>query len=1014
MRVLTDATCIRVLNSEKIIVGIGNELMLMVRNNDATQWLSASLPRFSNKIHGIDFRKIESNAMTYWLIAFHAGRDAYSLRLNEDNTFSAPQLIQTYNPLSYLLFYPSDRSLFVHSIRRLNDWISALKFIDDSSICLITGHGVAVHLMLIDLNWSIFDICPCQDSSTLYCSQIFGTSWNDLLCFSGTALGLLVIWRPAGPLKGSILYQVKAHNGVIFSIEYSIERNFLITTSDDRSVKFWTLNSRDGLQIELKENGYCFGHTARVFQCKIICKLDSLWVVSVGEDSNICLWDELGNIVTKKRVENGATLWNLDYDEATETIFACASNGNVSKFGLRNFLLVDRGKQEMSDVSPLLLQDHLSKVKFISDDLLVAVTNRNRVILLNGCTHYGVIDQLENFKCSILEACKDRIFIAGDKFINIYARNADDSFVLQKSTEIDFNQGVFNTGEHPKYAIIRSLHFSWDSDVILCDNNGRCLVYDLNVDQLKYCYRLPQSNERWLTSVFKIDQHLLLADRSGNLHLYNDQQVDPVFKLPQLHGKLGITEICLERKSPDGYFLITSGHDSHLRSIFINASKKIIEAYGSTKMPISWIDRMDSEGEIVMGFNDSHFTICNKNQEMLFQKDCGGGHRYWDCYRMKDGRYRFVYIQHKRLKEITFLLDASENQIKVPRLDWHTKSCNTVHIVRKKESNIFISGGEDNILRINRLQPNANGLQDLPKRELYSHISSIKTIFCCKPSPDGNIIVLSAGGRAQLCLTTLDPATLRTKDELSYMLQMSDSQRSRWRTDRTASLDPETRFMCVTFVEATSTLYMGCSDGFLRVFTLSRPREGYNVNLLNEFYYGRCFLHIADLNIEGSSIIVSMATDGMICFWDAQTMTAPFYKLKHHASGINSFDVKPTDSDGRFLIATGGDDQAVAVTEFSINRVQNGGFCIKILRTRIEQGVHQAQVTGIRLAGSGMLWSTSVDQMVYLLNYGKFKEIVVIKQFRTCISDVKGLELLNDGRELFIYGCGFEFLCVHV
>lgn len=66
--------------------GIGNELMLIVRNHGTTQWLSAPLPRLNDKIHGIDFRAIESDTGMYWSIAFHAGREAFSIRLNEVRT----------------------------------------------------------------------------------------------------------------------------------------------------------------------------------------------------------------------------------------------------------------------------------------------------------------------------------------------------------------------------------------------------------------------------------------------------------------------------------------------------------------------------------------------------------------------------------------------------------------------------------------------------------------------------------------------------------------------------------------------------------------------------------------------------------------------------------------------------------------------------------------------------------------------------------------------------------------
>lgn len=59
--------------------------------------------------------------------------------------------------------------------------------------------------------------------------------------------------------------------GVIFSFDCNLENNFLTTTSDDRSVKFWNFQYDNKIDTcEIKELKCCFGHTARVFRSKII------------------------------------------------------------------------------------------------------------------------------------------------------------------------------------------------------------------------------------------------------------------------------------------------------------------------------------------------------------------------------------------------------------------------------------------------------------------------------------------------------------------------------------------------------------------------------------------------------------------------------------------------------------------------------------------------------------------------------------------------------------------------
>ncbi|XP_062533417.1 tRNA (34-2'-O)-methyltransferase regulator WDR6-like [Armigeres subalbatus] len=1045
MQVQTDAICVRVLTFDKLLLAVGNQLFFLhvdVDGSTQRQPVRCLPPNLKDKIHGIDFRKLTSGG---WLIMLRSGREVYSLVLGQYNTFSQMKQVQLYNRIENVLYLPESRTLLTYASRRLNDSISAVKFIGENEACLITAHGVAARLCQDYFgDWFVSEICCCEDGSTLYCSQIVGNDWASALCFSGTALGLLLAWRFGGPNKGQILCSVSAHRGVVFSIECDLERYFLTTTSDDRSVKFWKIQNV-GPGLELSEMSYCFGHTARVFQSRIIRENDLNWVVSIGEDSNLCLWDESGNLVHKQRMEDGATLWNLDYDQMTKTIFICASNGNVSKLGIEKFLKSNQDRMVVRDVTPDLDGDHPTKVKLYSDGSIIAVTNSNRVLAIRDSQKLEMIDHLEDqLKCSILEVSNGRIYVAGDGWIRMYidlrfsppspkSRKLTNfveksaSNYLSKQLQLDFNRPELALEEdHIQFSIVRSLHiFSSNFGLVICDNNGRCLVYDQDVETLKSCHRIPKTNERWLTSAYYLEPNLLLlADRSGNLYLFDVQQVDPVFKLPFLHGKLGVTDIQLEEETPEGYFFATTGHDSTIKSIFLHRTERRLELFEARKTIINWTEKLcgvANRMRFVMGFNDSHFLVIQEDQQnVLLDVQCGGGHRCWDCVLSEDEaalRCCFVFIQHKRLKLVManqLRFESSLNLLQVPRLSWHVKACNTVRILKHGRAVLFVSGGEDNVLRINTFCPNNKTLSEQPRKHLHCHISSIKTIqLVDHPFESEKVLIISAGGRAQLCITALDPAQPgRTKQELSYMLLSSDSERARWRSNRTASFDPETRFMCVVLHE--SHLFVGCSDGFLRQFAISRANHNYGVELLQEICYDQCILHITKLTLGSQTLIVTMATDGFICFWDPTSLTRPFYKLKHHDSGINSFDIRPFARAGQFLIGTGGDDQKVVVTKLHFTIAGNGTISVNPERTVVSSALHIGQVTGVKFVGDGTMWSAGVDQRIVLMDFSGWKQMIVLKQLQTCIADVKGLELIPESQCLFVYGCGFEFINLNV
>uniref|UniRef100_A0A182T0E8 tRNA (34-2'-O)-methyltransferase regulator WDR6 n=1 Tax=Anopheles maculatus TaxID=74869 RepID=A0A182T0E8_9DIPT len=293
MRVLTDAACIRVLCSEKLLIAIGNQLLLVyLTPNGTTERTFAQLPRLVDKIHGIEACIIEPEK---YLIIIHAGREAYCTVLDcQTHTFAD----------SALIVMPEERSEqpVPHIRRRLHDWISSISLLSPTQLCIVTCHGVAALLERDDnnhsLQWDLIDKSPCEDGSTLYCSTIIGRQWENVVILSGTALGLLLIWSVVGQEesgRGKVLKSVSAHNGVIFSIACDFGSGLLNTTSDDRSIKFWkvklSVNKVDRSKtVTLREERYCFAHTARVFQCRIIKGVRRTLVVSIGEDSQLCLW----------------------------------------------------------------------------------------------------------------------------------------------------------------------------------------------------------------------------------------------------------------------------------------------------------------------------------------------------------------------------------------------------------------------------------------------------------------------------------------------------------------------------------------------------------------------------------------------------------------------------------------------------------------------------------------------------------------------------------------------------
>lgn len=191
MFTIADSICVSVIDEFNVLAGIGNELFLYFIKNNKTESKNFNF-KLRDKIHDIFYKKLDEK--TFHIIVF-AGREFASIKFDSES-----------------------KSSEIVSITNLSDAVSSIFLYPESGeFCLLTSHNVAClyktdfdkksHLKLKS-SWS-------EDSSTLYCSKIIGTSWEKTCLFSGTALGDIVIWLAADGVdkdnRASILHRLTGH-----------------------------------------------------------------------------------------------------------------------------------------------------------------------------------------------------------------------------------------------------------------------------------------------------------------------------------------------------------------------------------------------------------------------------------------------------------------------------------------------------------------------------------------------------------------------------------------------------------------------------------------------------------------------------------------------------------------------------------------------------------------------------------------------------------------------------------
>lgn len=751
-----------------------------------------------------------------------------------------------------------------------------------------------------------------------------------------------------------------------------------ITSSDDRSIKVFNVISTES-SFELTQKFQLFGHTSRVFICKIINFNTCAHFLSAGEDSNICVWSETGALLSKRNVNASGIIWNLDYNASLENILTCSSTGRLNCFRLREILFEKHTQENLSEnLQP-------TKLKYLASGALVVIDNMMQIHVRPQLQEWEQVDSPRNHeKFVAMEVWEDRLFLAAKNSIFVFDFSEDNKLCL--TADICIKQ-LLPPSINLDY--LRAIHPVSKSRVVICDKIGACFVLDVAISKILNHFMIPKSSEPWTTSVAQVGDFWLMGDRVGNLFLFEDgkdlnKASSPVEKLWKLHGKLGVTTINIEA---NGY-VKTTGNDGTEKTVFINLkiSPPKIEIHRTERTPVNWIEKVCHVNgrKLLLGFNDNYFAISH-NRHIIYEHRCGGRHRHWDISILNENRIVFTYIQKKRLNYVEFLL--SDFDFDSNSATWHTRDCNVIEVI---DNNLLISGGEDTLIRLTRIKVIEGKTIFEEIATVNSHISSVKTIATVKY--DGDLFIFSAGGRAQIVVSRILNSN-HVKEEVNLMLGNS----------RNSTLDPETRITSICYEKELRNLFVACSDGFVRIFNFSLGVESSSIlKMIAEQFYGKCILKIAVVG----SFILTMATDGFICFWHLDESTKGLSlidKLKHNQSGINCFDIYNCGG-GIFSIGTSGDDGEVFVTEFTID-----GSKVYFQETISSNEIHIAQVTGLKFMSRTGFCTTSIDQTVAMLEVVNSTAINILHKKFTCVSDVKGFLNMNN-ENIIVYGAGLEVL----
>ncbi|XP_067642183.1 tRNA (34-2'-O)-methyltransferase regulator WDR6 isoform X2 [Eurosta solidaginis] len=921
----------------------------------------------------------------------------------------------------------------------ITDWISSATFLQDpNEFILVTSHSVVLR-MIYKEKFVGKNVCKiaskisCCDKSTLYCSYIHGKTFKELVVFGGNALGELLIWKPSKESTTShhsvdcthfevdLLRRISCHNGVIFSIDYNDKFNILTTTSDDRSIRFW--------KREVKgENGWIdfnfiptasgYGHAARVFQGKVIDSGGHPFVITVGEDSYACLWKANADLVFKKRLHFGAIIWNFEYDSNTCTLYTIGSTGNLLAYNLEHVIASNLHNSYEKALQNLDTMEYIAKAKFLKSNIVIGVTNKNRVLytcIATNTSHnkYGpwhVLDMHKTFKCTVLQVHDNKyVVICGYKRLILLKCSEENKF--EKLFDNDVMDGV-----------IRAFHFLSEKIFLTSDDTGKCLFTVGESLELRIPVPLPHCKEPWTTAALHIQTHiekdyLVLSNRMGNILLFyleiKHKKCIHLDTIRQAHGRLGATMLRLQEISTDQVFLQSAGHDGSLRLYAITIETDSIQNCQRIPVPVAWIEHLIyfEYTEHLLGFNDNHFVVWSQQHDFSVQVPCGGGHRSWHYHITSDGdnkRKTFLQVLFIKNKEIIFHKTHLYNipaigSLQLFRNEWHTRPCNVLKTLELRHGEIpytiIISAGDDNIIKITKLM---TAKQLVHCAEVHTHISNVRALQVLQDHTN-DLLIFSGGGRAQLCITRLNLTSYRLKELVNYTLNKSTPYKEG--IMNSYRFDPETRIMSCDVAQINNDIsnkakgyliFLCCSDGYLRKVHINQYFE-----VVAEYskYYGCCLLQI---RVFANLYVLTAGTDGILSFFDLNLVELPI-RLSHHASGVNAMDILYESGTGVVHIITGGDDQSISYTSMQLRNDK----ILHILKEFHLANAHMAQVTAVQFCYNGKIlcaYTSGLDQILNMVDIRTQKHHYICN---TCVADTKGL-VVDKLIRCFVYGCGIQ------
>lgn len=920
----------------------------------------------------------------------------------------------------------------------INEWIVCGQFLDQHTLLVLTAHNI-----IFKINPETFEFIEkihCNEKSILYSGSIRITDSGRVIIAAGTVMSGVLIWDYH---TREVLYNLTEHEGSIFGVKVDPSANFIISCSDDRSIKLYDFHTG-----KLLSTGW--GHGSRIWNLEFCTETNgTLRLFSTGEDCTARLWEysgsELLKLVSVMDCHLGKHVWSGDIDD--KSLELCVTGGADGRIIIHD---LSPETSTINSVTASHTMDNIAqqtgatfeKKELIKQycelpllNVLVILTSKGKIFTLNQaslkwtqCKIPQSEEKLGDF--GLMKSFPDaNAVVATSRNGDILVISFGESDVL-KSYWIE---DKYLLGNKVANLIIESSVAKNEYYVLIdCPNPKSPLVlrtFRLNDGTLELLsttlLQQPDQLSFTTTCMWKdeVNNWLLLGSRYVSVAIYDlnsDKNKDGHISLGQIFKKLSIGDTItsvsiISAKKETVRFLMTvrDGVYMYIDILYENGDFQL-NIIHHNKISRGFVEGgfIENNDLILFGFRSSYFYIFNESQQLEITNElCGGAHRQWEFLRYKESDpldFKFIYINkstlHIKCFQNRFHKVAGVTGGNIINYGTHGREIRYVSVSPDYQGNssgstrLIMTASEDTIVRLGRIHSDG-------KIEsfwcLNGHISGLQKVkFFTKE------YAASSAANEEFCLWKINESGDIPLVVEFARLKPSSSNPDLRIMDFDAIPQLDERGQVIGFI--LCTVY---SDSNIKVWYFDVSKKSFDLLVVGN-YTTCCILNVHFLTIEETTFLMTGATDGHLALWDIGSLITgrtstnnalgnPIIKQQLHQSGIKAV-LLLNKKENDYYIVTGGDDNALILSKLTY-RNEKDGFLLEA-ESFIERAA-SATITSISKLDDSNVIVTSVDQIVRRWTIQEDSSLICTSARYTTIADTGCSDVAHfDGKSIAVIG----------